>query len=173
MRWLFPLMFVLIVAAGPVLAQGAPPQSKPDQPKAEKSENDKKEDKNQAGSPESEFTDAVANTVLSDIRDGLEGHSQRLMLSAFDPDKMDGYLTFKDQIQAFFETYETFRVHYRIAQSTTEGARGIVLVDFELEETPRGANGPPQRKSSQIRFELERGTKGWKIVDLNPADFFS
>jgi hypothetical protein len=119
------------------------------------------------------FSTAVANSVLNDLRDGLEGHTPRQMLSAFDADKMDGYLEFKDQIQAFFNQYESFRVYFRIVQSATEGAKGIVLVDIQLEEIPRGAISPPVRKSGQIRFELERGRKGWKIVDFNPRNFFS
>ena len=119
------------------------------------------------------FSTAVANIVLNDLRDGLEGHTQRLILSAFDPDKMDGYLQFEDQIQAFFNRYESFRVYFRIVQSATEGPKGVVLVDIQLEEIPRGATSPPVRKNGQMRFELERGRKGWKIVDFNPRNFFS
>jgi hypothetical protein len=48
-----------------------------------------------------------------------------------------------------------------------------VLVDIQVEEIPRGAISPPVRKSGQIRFELERGRKGWKIVACNPCNFFS
>ena len=119
------------------------------------------------------FSDRVASQVLNQLRDGLEGHNQSLMLSAFDARKMADYRTFQDQIQAFFDRYDTFRVHYRIGQSTVEGGRGIVLVNFEMEETPRSGNAPPLRKSAQLRFELEPGAPGWKIVDFRPRDFFS
>jgi hypothetical protein len=63
-------------------------------------------------------------------------------------------------------------VHSRIIQATTEGERGIILCDFEMEAIPAG-DAPPVRKQDQLRFELERGNKGWKIVDLKPRDFFS
>jgi hypothetical protein len=86
---------------------------------------------------------------------------------------MDGYLQFEDQIEAFFNKYTSFTVYFRIAQSATEGPKGIVLVDIQLEEIPRGAGSPPIRKNGQMRFELERGKKGWKIVDFNPRNFFS
>ncbi len=122
---------------------------------------------------ENAFSDRVASAVLNDLRDGLEGHDQSLLLSAFDRNKMEGYGAFADQIQAFFERYDSFRVHYRIAQTMVEGARGIVLVDCEMEETPHDSNIPPRRKSAQMRFELERIAKGWKIVDFSPRDFFS
>jgi hypothetical protein len=119
------------------------------------------------------FSDAISQSILNDLRDGLEGHSQRLMLSAFDGDKMNGYLQFEDQIEAMFQKYSMFTVHFRIAQSSVEGPKGIVLVDFQMEETPSGSNPSPVRKSSQVRIELERGRKGWKIVDINPRSFFS
>jgi hypothetical protein len=48
----------------------------------------------------------------------------------------------------------------------------VVLVDSELEETPQ-AGGPPSRKRSQLRFELEQGRKGWKVVDFRDRGFFS
>ena len=121
----------------------------------------------------SAFSDRIASQVLNQLRDGLEGHNQSLMLAAFDARKMADYRSLEDQIQAFFDRYDTFRVHYRIAQSTVEGARGIVLVDFEMEETPRSGNAPPLRKSAQMRFELEPGPQGWKIVEFQPRAFFS
>jgi hypothetical protein len=119
------------------------------------------------------FSTTVANRLLQDLRDGLEGHSQRRVLSAFDADKMDDYLQFEDQIAAFFNKYESFRAYFRIVQSAAEGPKGVVLVDVQLEETPRADTSPPVRRNGQVRLELERGRKGWKIVDLNPRNFFS
>jgi hypothetical protein len=141
---------------------------KKDKKKKDKKEKSKPDDANANAA----FSQAVANNLLSDLRDGLEGHSQRLMLSAFDQDKMDGYLTFEDQIQAMFQRYDSLRVHYRITQSTVEGSRGVVLAEFEMEEIPRSGE-TPQRRQGQLKFEMERGRKGWKIVDFNPRGFFS
>jgi hypothetical protein len=184
LRLLVP--FVLLVACGVAPAaqssgssqnpndssgQQQPPQQ--DQSKDKKKKKDKKDKGSQDVLNTEVFSTAVANNVLNDLRDGLEGHAQRLMLSAFDADKMDGYLEFEDQIAAFFNKYESFSVYFRIAQSATEGPKGVVLVDIQLEEIPRGATSPPVRKNGQMRFELERGRKGWKIVDLNPRNFFS
>jgi Ni/Co efflux regulator RcnB len=144
-----------------------------DKEKKEKKEK-KKKDKAKAQDPydSAVFSQAVANSVLNDLRDGLEGHSQRLLLSAFDDDKMDGYLSFEDQIDALMQRYDSFRVHFRISQSTIEGPKGVVLVDFDMEEIPR-AGGAPIRRSGQVKFEMERGRKGWKIVDFNPRGFLS
>jgi hypothetical protein len=154
-------------------SSGQQQQPPPDQSKENKKKKEKKDKGSQDVVNTEVFSTAVANSVLNDLRDGLEGHTQRLMLSAFDSDKMDGYLQFEDQIEAFFNKYTSFNVYFRIAQSATEGPKGIVLVDIQLEEIPRGSAAPPIRKNGQMRFELERGKKGWKIVDFNPRNFFS
>ncbi len=176
----FAVLLALCLILGAAAAQTdqssqAPPQQPTkEKQKKEKKKKDKKKDKAKAEDvyDSAVFSQAVANNVLSDLRDGLEGHSQRLVLSAFDDDKMDGYLTFEDQIEAMMQKYDSFRVHYRISQSTVEGPKGVVLVDFEMEEIPR-AGGAPIRRNGQLRFEMERGRKGWKIVDFNPRGFFS
>lgn len=118
------------------------------------------------------FSDAVAIDVLGQIRDGLEGHSQRLMLAAFDDNRFDDYLTFEDQIQQYFEKFEGFRAHFRILQTSTEGAKGVVLAEFDVEGMPR-SGGAAQRRSNQLRFELERGRKGWRVINMRPRGFFS
>ena len=160
--------------------QSARPQSSDQQAeqkdKKDKKEKDKKDKKKKNGADDvlnSEvFSPQVVQDVLGMIRDGLEGHSQRLMLSAFDGDKMDGYLTFEDQIQALFERYDELRVHYNVLQQSVDNGKGVVLVLFEMEERPK-SGGASQRKGSQVRFELERGRKGWRVVDYNPRGFFS
>jgi hypothetical protein len=138
----------------------------------------KKQKKNRQDDPDdpmnaSVFSDAIASNVISQFVEGLNGHSRRSLLSAVDDSKMDGYLQFEEQLEAFFDRYESLDVHTRIAQSSQEGGKGIVLVDVEMEEARRGGAAPPVLKREQIRFELERGRKGWKIVDLQPRSFFS
>jgi hypothetical protein len=118
------------------------------------------------------FDEGAAAAVLGTLRDGLEGHSQRRLLSAFDAGKMDGYLAFEDQIDAYFARYEGFRVTFRILQVSEENQRASILAEFQVENEPRGG-GRWSRSEGQLRFELERGAKGWKIVDLNPREFFS
>jgi hypothetical protein len=118
------------------------------------------------------FDERAAAEVLGIIRDGLEGHSQRRLLSAFDAGRMDGFLIFEDQIEAYFTLYESFRVTIRIVQTSEENGRGVVLAEFQIEGEPRGG-GSISRRQGQLRFELERGAGGWRIVDLSPRGFFS
>lgn len=177
-RLVLTLAAVCVFMFSAAAAQQSAPSSPQEQPKQDTEKKDKKEKKKKdKATPQDPydsamFSQAVANNVLSDLRDGLEGHSQRLVLSAFDQDKMDGYLTFEDQIQAMMQRYDSLRVHFRISQSTIEGPKGVVLVDFEMEEIPR-TGGTPIRRNGQVKFEMERGRKGWKIVDFNPRGFFS
>jgi hypothetical protein len=154
----------------PLAAQQPAPAT--DAPQASGSaKNDKKQKKDADASPVA-FDERAAAEVLGTIRDGLEGHSQRHLLSAFDANKMDGFPTFEDQIEAYFTRYESFRVTLRILQTSEENDRGVVLAEFQLENEPRGG-GQISRREGQLRFELERGAKGWKIVDFSPRGFFS
>jgi hypothetical protein len=63
-------------------------------------------------------------------------------------------------------------VRFRISNVTVEGTKGVVLVDTEMEEIPRGG-AQPVRKRAQLRFELELGRKGWRVVDFRDRGFFS
>lgn len=121
----------------------------------------------------SAFSEEVAKRLLDQLRAGLVGHSQRQALAAFDRQRMVRYARFADQLQALMESYEAFRVHYRILQSADQGTRAMVLVEWQMEETPRGGAAPPQRKDGQLRLVLEHGAGGWKIVDLDPREIFS
>jgi hypothetical protein len=157
-------------------AEQSEKQAKQDKKDKKKKDKEKKDAEKKNG-PQDEvntevFSQAIANDVLGQVRDGLEGHSARLMLGAFDQDKMSGYLSFEDQIEALFQKYDSFRVHYRISTSTIEGSKGVVLVDWEMEEIPK-SGGAPARRNGQIKFEMERSRKGWKITDFNPRALFS
>ena len=119
------------------------------------------------------FSDAVAQELLQKLADGLEGYSDRLMLSTFDQNKMEGFVPFQQQVVALFRRTDSFRVHFRIMQANTEQDKGVALVEFEMEVIPRATDQQPLRKRDQLRFEMERGDKGWRIVDVQPRDFFS
>jgi hypothetical protein len=138
----------------------------------------KKQNKKEKGAADdlgraTSFSDAVAEDVLHVLADGLQGHNEGRMLSVFDGSAMDGYLNFSDQVSAMFQQYDSFRVHYNIDQTTTDGTKGVALVDFEMEEAAASANVQPVYKHEQVRFEMERGKKAWKIVNVKPRAFFS
>jgi hypothetical protein len=150
--------------------QAQPQQQQPDQSK-DKKKDKKKKDKDDPLATEA-FSDRVASSVLRDLQDGLEGHVEHLLISSFDDNNMDGYLQFEDQIEQFFNKYDAIRIHYRIIQNTVEGAKGVALVEMQMEAENREGRGAPMRRDQQIRFEFDRTKKGWKISDFQPRTFF-
>jgi hypothetical protein len=156
--------FFLSAAA---LSQNGTPDDTRKQPNTSKKRNQ--------DSPEitsAEFSEPVAERLVQQVGDGLQEHNARRMLSAFDADAMEGYANFQDQIAALFERYDSFRVHFRIAEIRTEGATGMVVLDFEIEEISRSSD-TPVRRNDRLQLEIKKGKKGWKIVDLKPRAFFA
>jgi hypothetical protein len=172
-RLLTVVPFILLAFVLSLAAQQSGPSTDAPQDHNSAKQNDERQTKDAAAKKDAAgFDERAAAIVLGTIRDGLEGHSQRRLLSAFDSKKMDGFLTFEDQIEAYFTRYESFRLTLHIIQTSEEDNRGVILAEFELENEPRGG-GRISRRQGQLRFELERGSKGWKIVDFNPRGFFS
>jgi len=123
----------------------------------------------QSEQPATAFTDADASKLLSQVAEGLQGHSPRKMLSAFDLSRMDGGAQFKEQITAFFNQYDTIRIHLKLVQVKDDEA----LVDAEMDGTPRNPITPPERKRLQLRFAVAKTLGGWKFVEVQPRSFFS
>jgi hypothetical protein len=120
-----------------------------------------------------DFSDAVAGRLLQQVTQGFITNSRGQVLSAFNAARMKDYGRFRENIAALFAQYESFRAAYRLRQSWPQGERGVVIVDFELEGEPLEEGSPPFRRSAQLRFQFERGPRGWKIVDVAPRSFFS
>jgi hypothetical protein len=118
------------------------------------------------------FTDAVANDLLSQIATSMAARNARGMLAAFDP-KLDGYGVFANNLNVWFQDNTAFKAYYKLRQTSVDDGRGVAVVDFEYEITPREEDQPPVRRHAQMRFTFERGAKGWKIVDFSPRSFFS
>jgi hypothetical protein len=119
--------------------------------------------------PSNTFTEAAAAKLLSRMAEGLQGHSSRKMLEAFDLARMDGGANFKEQITAFFNQYETIRVHFKLV----EVKDGTAVVDAELDGTPRDALTPPEHKRMQLTFTAGYGSGAWKFIDVQARAFFS
>lgn len=119
--------------------------------------------------PANTFTEAAAAKLLGQMAEGLQGHSPKKLLSAFDLARMDGGATFKEQITAFFNQYETIRVHFKLV----EVKDGTAVVNAELDETPRDAITPPEHKRIRLTFAAGNGPEGWKFIDVQPRAFFT
>ena len=126
-----------------------------------------------AASEPPEFNTEVASRLLEQVTQGFVTNNQGQVLAAFEAARMKNYTQFRDSIVTLFAKYESFRAAYRLRQSWPQGDHGVVMVEFELEGTPLNEGALPFRRSAQLRFEFERGRKGWRIVDVAPRAFFS
>lgn len=123
--------------------------------------------------PAHELTEEDALGVLGHLGDALESHNVRGFLSAFDADRMSDYPVFRDQVNAFFQQYESFQVSYKLSQVAMEGSNGVTLAEFTIDSRPTGGDQPDVRKSVSLRLVLGWNGKEWKIIDLSPREFFS
>jgi hypothetical protein len=119
------------------------------------------------------FTGKQATVLLTQVRQGVEGHMQKQMLDAFDLSRMNGGQAFKDQITAFFDRYDSVRIHFHVREVSMEGDKGVALVDVEMELEQQGSTGPAVRKQAQLRFVAESVDHVWKFTDVQPRTFFS
>ena len=119
------------------------------------------------------FSAAVVDTVLKRVNAGFTAHSAPIVLSAFDRTRMRDYPRFAAQLQSSFSQYESFQLHFHVAQFSGQGDTGRATVEVVYEATPLSDLSPPVRKGDQLRFEFARTPQGWKITAMQPWNFFS
>jgi hypothetical protein len=139
----FAVAWLLFVAQGASLAQSAPDHEV--------------------------FTEEAASKLLGQVAEGLQGHIERTMLGAFDLSLMEDGPIFQQQITAFFDQYDTIRVHFKLE----EVKDNVAVVDAEMDETPVNDADPPRHKTTELRFTGTKTAAGWKFVNVQPRDFFS
>jgi ketosteroid isomerase-like protein len=118
------------------------------------------------------FTVNDANTVLNQVRDAIAAHSPDKFIALAAADKMTGYVSFHDQIQAFFAHNDGIRVNIYAIHVSAEGDKGFINAGFQMELTPRSSENTVRRET-QLRIELQRTEKGWRIIEIDPLSFFS
>ena len=125
--------------------------------------------------PNEAFSPAVADRVLGALRDALTAQNSSRTLALFDRERMPDYAQFADSVGLLFQDYnqkyEALNVRFHIVQ--TDDDSGAAMVDFTLEATPASPQQMPVRHSAQLRFNFARAGKDWKIVDVQPRDFFA
>jgi len=114
-----------------------------------------------------QFSDAVADALLSRIADGFTRRNPKLLLSAFDPRQFEGYGRFAERMRARLGQHDAFRAYFRIVDRAVEDSRATVTVELQIEQSFAGGR-PPTRSTGQARFTLAHGAGGWKVVDVVP-----
>ena len=120
-----------------------------------------------------DLSDEVVRDVLDHLQRGIETHDLERVLDIFDRQNMKDFAQFQDQMVAFFRRYDSVRFRYQLLQVTSDKDSGSAIADIDMDADPSDILPTPQRRSVQMRFELKRSPKGWKVVALKPADFFN
>jgi hypothetical protein len=120
-----------------------------------------------------DFSDEVVRDVLTDLQRGIEAHDLDRVLDIFDQQNMKDYAQFHDQMVAFFRRYDSVKFRYQLLQVTSGKDGSFAIADIDMDADPSDILPTPQRRSTQMRFQMQRGPKGWKVVALRPADFFN
>jgi hypothetical protein len=129
----------------------------------------------QNAAEDTEFSVAVAERVLTLFRRALIDENPRRALAVFD-DAMAGYADLQAQLESLFRRYDTVRVYAHVTNTTAanaNAARGVATVDFAMEATPPDSSYLPVRRTGELRVTFARTGKQWKIVELEPLNFFA
>lgn len=114
---------------------------------------------------------ALSNLIRGMQMD-LEGGSSRGVLSAIDNAKFDDYPRFEDLIEGLARE-DNLRVYFRQDSISIKADSAQVILDAEMELSRKDSNAPPTRRSQQIVIDFEATSRGWKIINITPRDFFS
>ena len=120
-----------------------------------------------------DLSDEVVRDVLTNLQRGVETHNLERVLDIFDPEEMKDYSQFRDQMMAFFRLHDSVKFRYQLLQVTADKDQGSAVADLEMDAEPSDILPTTERRSTQMRFQLKRGPKGWKVVGLRPSDFFN
>jgi hypothetical protein len=86
---------------------------------------------------------------------------------------MKDYAQFHDEMTAFFRLHDSVKMRYQLLQVAADKDEGFAIADIEMDADPSDTLPTIQRRSTQMRFQMKRGPKGWKVTGLKPADFFN
>src|SRR5262249_10805245 len=75
-------------------------------------------------------------------------------------------------VDGWMRRNRSFMVHYRMLHNSMMGQRGLASARFEIESTPADPEFPPDRRNVVVNIDAERGKDGWRLVSLQPEDFF-
>jgi len=160
--WVALLLVALVCGGAPQLSaqhkQAAPPEQEPSEA---------------SGQQPLTVTEQVIRDVLEPLQRGIEEHSAAKVLAVFDQQETPDYAQLRDQMRAFFSQHESIRFRYKVLQVEAEKDHGFAIAEIDMAATPLDEIQLTVRRSTQMRFQIKLGVKGWKLVGFKPADFFT
>jgi hypothetical protein len=119
------------------------------------------------------LSDQVIQDILEPLRTGMETQNIQQVLSLFDKKEFRSYSTLQGQLRAFFQLYSEVRFRYQILQVTADNDHSSATAEMEMDALPYEVTQVSVRRSVQMRLQMKRDPKGWKVVGFTPADFFA
>jgi hypothetical protein len=151
------LLATISAAPGSFVSAAAPAQKKQ---KDGKEEGGKKQDPERA---------LIA--IVRGMQMDLEGGSRSGFLSAIDSAKFEDYPRFEDMIDRLSRE-DSLRVYFRQSSNSIKDDSAQTIVDADMELTRKDSAGQLDRRHQQIVIDFEATSRGWKIVNITPRDFF-
>ena len=110
--------------------------------------------------------------VIRDASRALQSGNAPLFLASFDRRAMPGFARFRDEVTALTEQR---RIASSVESAPPEGGPNewSVRVNWLLELTPKLDPGPVERRHETLVLGLHRKGNRWKIVRIDPSDFFA
>jgi hypothetical protein len=122
-----------------------------------------------------EFSAAVGEAALAQLRAGFQNHNADQVMAMFERGRLAGWAEMRERLENRMASYDSFRMGYHLVSASAEGGRGTVVAEVELESVATSVTGvtSPEHRSATLQLTLERGPKGWRIVDYSPRGFFT
>jgi hypothetical protein len=144
-----------------------------DPPSATATQSQSPDDSGEIAAQAPDLSDEVVRDVLTNFQRGIETHNLDRVLDVFDPDGMKDYSQFRDQMTAFFRLHDSIKFRYQLLQVTADKDQGSAVADVDMEAESTDILPTTQRHSTQMRFQLKRVGKVWKVIGLRPQSFFA
>ncbi len=154
--WILLAVFAVMIA----VAQPAVLSAGMLQKKSGKEEGGKKQD------PERALTGLVRGMQMD-----LESGSARGFLANIDSAKFEDYPRFEDMIERLARE-DNLRVYFRQASNSIKEDKAQTIIDAEMELARKDSAGQLDRRRQQIVIDFEAASRGWKIVNITPREFF-
>jgi hypothetical protein len=120
-----------------------------------------------------DLSDEVVRDVLAEFQRSIESSNLDHLLGTFDADATPDFPAVRDQFTAFFRLHENIKFRYQLLQVTAEKDVAFATADVEMDAVPTDILPTERRRSSQMRFQMTRTPKGWRLTALKPMDFFT
>jgi hypothetical protein len=114
---------------------------------------------------------AAISQLVGDLQTDLEGSSSSSLLGKIDRTRFEDFAGFRDIVERLTRD-DTLRVYFRQTSSTVKEGQAQTVLDAEMEMTRKDSTLQAQQRKQQITIDLARTSRGWKIINIAPRDFF-